>query len=139
MTREEFYRLTDILNSEVLGNFMHGGEADELIAMFEEAVERSGVFKEDLASNDLDGEDSFDELLQELYIKYDKEVSIEKLLDISSNFANWQKQLMMKDAVPATVLRNQHGNKYIQSMSGLVQYDKFEIGDIVKVMFMKED
>lgn len=47
MTREEFYKLTDILNSEVLGNFMHGGEADELIAMFEEAVEYSNILEQE--------------------------------------------------------------------------------------------
>lgn len=47
MTREEFYKLTDILNSEVLGNFMHGGEADELIAMFEEAVEHSNILEQE--------------------------------------------------------------------------------------------
>lgn len=45
MTREEFYNLTDILNTEVLGNFMHGGEAAELIAMFEEAVEDSNILE----------------------------------------------------------------------------------------------
>ena len=54
MTREEFYKLTDILNSEVLGNFMHGGEADELIAMFEEAVEHSNILEqEEPAGEDL--------------------------------------------------------------------------------------
>ena len=37
-------------------------------------------------------EDSFDELLQKLYIKYNKGVSIEKLLDIASNFVKWQKE-----------------------------------------------
>lgn len=47
MTREEFYKLTDILNSEVLGSFMHGGEADELIAMFEEAVEHSNILEQE--------------------------------------------------------------------------------------------
>ena len=47
MTKEEFYKLTDILNSEVLGNFMHGGEADELIAMFEEAVEHSNILEQE--------------------------------------------------------------------------------------------
>lgn len=51
MTREEFYNLTDILNSEVLGNFMHGGEADELLAMFEEAVDHSNILD---VSNDLE-------------------------------------------------------------------------------------
>ena len=51
MTREEFYSLTDILNSEVLGNFMHGGEADELLAMFEETVDHSNILD---ISNDLE-------------------------------------------------------------------------------------
>ena len=60
MTREEFYNLTDILNSEVLGNFMHGGEADELLAMFEEAVDHSNILEqEESASNDLE-EAAFD-------------------------------------------------------------------------------
>lgn len=44
------------------------------------------------ASDDLKEEDSFDELLQKLYIKYNKGVSIEKLLDIASNFVKWQKE-----------------------------------------------
>ena len=55
MTREEFYKLTDILNTEVLGNFMHGGEADELIAMFEETVEHSNILEqEEPVSEDLE-------------------------------------------------------------------------------------
>ena len=55
MTREEFYNLTDILNTEVLGNFMHGGEADELITMFEEAVEHSNILEqEEPVSEDLE-------------------------------------------------------------------------------------
>lgn len=55
MTREEFYKLTDILNSEVLGNFMHGGEADELLAMFEEAVDHSNFLEqEEPVSDDLE-------------------------------------------------------------------------------------
>ena len=51
MTREEFYKLTDILDSEVLDNFMHGGEASEVIAQFEEAVEKSCILKEEPVSN----------------------------------------------------------------------------------------
>ena len=47
---------------------------------------------EEPISEDLDEEDSFDELLQKLYIKYNKGVSIEKLLDIASNFVKWQKE-----------------------------------------------
>lgn len=35
---------------------------------------------------------SFEKLLQEIYVKYDKKISIESLLDIASHFAEWQKQ-----------------------------------------------
>ena len=38
------------------------------------------------------------ELLQKLYIKYNKEVSLEKLLDIASNFVKWQKVQLIKSA-----------------------------------------
>ena len=50
------------------------------------------AMQEETASDDLEEEDSFDELLQKLYIKYNKGVSIEKLLDIASNFVKWQKE-----------------------------------------------
>lgn len=53
---------------------------------------------EEPISEDLDEEDSFDELLQKLYIKYNKEVSLEKLLDIASNFVKWQKVQLIKSA-----------------------------------------
>jgi hypothetical protein len=53
---------------------------------------------EEPISENLDEEDSFDELLQKLYIKYNKEVSLEKLLDIASNFVKWQKVQMIKSA-----------------------------------------
>lgn len=50
------------------------------------------AMQEETVSDDLEEEDSFDELLQKLYIKYNKGVSIEKLLDIASNFVKWQKE-----------------------------------------------
>ena len=50
------------------------------------------AMQEETASDDLEEEDSFDELLQKLYIKYNKGVSSEKLLDIASNFVKWQKE-----------------------------------------------
>lgn len=53
---------------------------------------------EEPISENLDEEDSFDELLQKLYIKYNKEVSLEKLLDIASNFVKWQKVQLIKSA-----------------------------------------
>lgn len=61
---------------------MMNGEKVAMATMDEEPV-----------SEEVDKDDSFDELLQELYIKYNKEVSIEKLLDIASNFVKWQKQI----------------------------------------------
>lgn len=53
---------------------------------------------EEPVSEDLDEEDSFDELLRKLYIKYNKEVSLEKLLDIASSFVKWQKEQLIKSA-----------------------------------------
>ena len=58
---------------------------------------------EEPASEDLEEDWSFEKILQEIYIKYDKKISIESLLDIASHFAEWQKQQMMKDAVEGTV------------------------------------
>ena len=45
---------------------------------------------EEPASEDLEEDSSFEKLLQEIYIKYNKQISIEKLLDIASHFAHWQ-------------------------------------------------
>ena len=104
MTREEFYKLTDILNSEVLGNFMHGGEADELIAMFEEAVEHSNILEqEEPVSKELEVElnkyikDHFTidkEQLDRFGIdEKDYMYSMDKsdMLALVEHFTNWQK------------------------------------------------
>jgi hypothetical protein len=47
---------------------------------------------EEPANEDLEEDSSFEKLLQEIYIKYDKKISIESLLDIASHFAEWQKE-----------------------------------------------
>ena len=62
MTREELYKVTDILNSEVLPCFMHGGEADEVVAMLEEAVEKSGLLEEGTPRKESVSEDVYDDL-----------------------------------------------------------------------------
>ena len=62
MTREELYKVTDILNSEVLPNFMHGGEADEVVAMLEEAVEKAGLLEEATPKKEAVSEAVYDDL-----------------------------------------------------------------------------
>ena len=69
---------------------------------------------EEPISEDLDEEDSFDELLQKLYIKYNKEVSLEKLLDIASNFVKWQKVQLIKSAeLDGWIARDKDGSLHI--------------------------
>ena len=95
MTREEFYNLTDILNSEVLGNFMHGGEADELLAMFEEAVDHSNILEqEEPVSNDL--EEASNNALDKISKKYDI-VNIKGCLEMFRLGAKWQKEQMKEE------------------------------------------
>lgn len=45
---------------------------------------------EESASEDLEEDSSFEKLLQEIYVKYDKKISIESLLDIAHHFTHWQ-------------------------------------------------
>ena len=69
---------------------------------------------EEPISENLDEEDSFDELLQKLYIKYNKEVSLEKLLDIASNFVKWQKVQLIKSAeLDGWIARDKDGSLHI--------------------------
>jgi hypothetical protein len=46
MTQAEFDKLTELLDREVLGNHMHGGEAAEVIAELEEVAQRDGLIAE---------------------------------------------------------------------------------------------
>ena len=93
MTREEFYNLTDILNSEVLGNFMHGGEADELLAMFEEAVDHSNILD---VSNDLE-EAAKNHAAERYRTTRDRELA-EKCKWSFKAGAEWSKKHLWKDA-----------------------------------------
>lgn len=108
MTREEFYNLTDILNSEVLGNFMHGGEADELLAMFEEAVDHSNILEqEEPVSEDLEeaARKWLNPKLYKAYANYGETKMMElthfdgyNMLDAIEFGAKWQKKHLWKDA-----------------------------------------
>ena len=97
MTREEFYKLTDILNSEVLGNFMHGGEADELIAMFEEAVEHSNILEQEETQNDDLEEAAKNHAAERYRTTRDRELA-EKCKWSFKAGAEWSKNHLWKDA-----------------------------------------
>lgn len=51
--------------------------------------------------------------------------------------AEWQKQQMIEEAIPAFIGTNRYGNKYIQGWAGLNQYDEFDNGDEVKIIIVK--
>lgn len=46
MTQAEFDKLTELLDREVLGNHMHGGEAAEVIVELEDVAQRDGLIAE---------------------------------------------------------------------------------------------
>ena len=101
---------------------------------------RQYAYREVLGIIDSTSEEPVSEDLEEEIGRYFKENGNKwAYIDVARHFANWQKQQMMKDAVPATVLTNQYGNKYIRSWSGLREYNKFKNGDEVKVYLIKED
>ena len=45
MTREEIYKVSDVLNT-ILDNYLHGGEAAEVIAKFEDKLIKSNLTKD---------------------------------------------------------------------------------------------
>ena len=100
---------------------------------------------EEPASEDLEEDSSFEKLLQEIYIKYNKQISIEKLLDIASHFAEWQKQQMMKNVVDGEVVY-QIGSAEIaptdiryKVVSDRVYIPNVKLGDKVKIIIVKEE
>ena len=66
-------------------------------------------------------------------------VSVDVALEAIKYAKQEAREDMMKDAIPANILTNQYGNKYIQSWSGLKQYDKYKNGDNVKLIIIKEE
>ena len=94
---------------------------------------------EEPASEDLEEDSSFEKLLQEIYIKYNKQISIEKLLDIASHFAEWQKQQMMKDAVEGVIdIRKWPAKAQVEFYDRLPDFD-VRTGDKVKIIIVKEE
>lgn len=47
MTKEEIYKASDVLNT-ILDNYLHGGEAAEVVTKFEDELIKSIFTKEDL-------------------------------------------------------------------------------------------
>lgn len=115
--RNEFVRLKNELIENGENTMFEQGR----ISAFEDATLfiNSLQVKEEPVSEDLDKDDSFDELLQKLYIKYNKEVSIEKLLDIASNFVKWQKQKDLDAALGGDALWVEHCNGYHEGQADM--------------------
>lgn len=151
MTREEFYKLTDILNSEVLGNFMHGGEASEVIAQYEEAVEKSGILKEEPVSEDL--EEAANDYgirqgaeLKPFAIKFfkagakwqrEQDQSTIELAEDHAMFAGMEK--MKEQMIAKAIDANCFGFQGAALFSFRLPSDKYLVGSKVKVIVIKED
>ena len=151
MTREEFYKLTDILNSEVLGNFMHGGEASEVIAQYEETVEKSGILKEEPVSEDLEEVANDYGIRQGAELKpfafkffkagakwqREQDQSTIELAEDHAMFAGMEKmkEQMMAKAIDA----NCFGFQGAALFSFRLPSDKYLVGSKVKVIVIKND
>ncbi len=59
--------------------------------------------------------------------------------EAARHFANWQKQQMMKDAVPGRISVNRFGNKVVSSWPGIQQLQLLHTYDKVKLIIIKED
>ena len=53
MTKEEIYKASDVLNM-ILDNYLHGGEAAEVVTKFENELIKSNLTKEEPVSEDLE-------------------------------------------------------------------------------------
>ena len=58
--------------------------------------------------------------------------------EAARHFANWQKQQMMKDAVPGIISVNRFGNKVVSSWPGIQQLQLLHTYDKVKLIIIKE-
>lgn len=96
-------------------------------------VERTGKeCKEQLASDDLE---------KEMQHYLCKEWAGDPII-LARHFSEWQKQQMMKDAVDGCCISNgKEVGSAINSPIGMVflKYNKFNVGDKVKVIIIKED
>lgn len=91
LIKQEIERLKHTSNAyDIRSRFMFLLEIEEFINSLPEESGCEVNFT--TQSEDLDEDSSFEKILQEIYIKYDKKISIESLLDIARHFAEWQKQ-----------------------------------------------
>lgn len=63
------------------------------------------------------------------------------VVEICKHFykAGLNKNKLMDDALPGTIMINKYGNKYASSWSGLCQFDKFDVGDKIKIIVIEDD
>ena len=152
MTKEELYKVTDILN-DVLSNYLRGSEAEEVIAKLEESVEDSELIKEEPvseASLEEAAEMFIDSLIPtevDTVTPFAAEYVIELLNRAIKFGANWQKskyakliinakddgyrlglatmkQQMLAKAVDAVVKIDAGGYPYVDRTIELYDYDK---------------
>ena len=135
----EKYAKEEALKSN--GSEFYGGR----VSMCTKILSFIDSLPEEPVSEDLEEDSSFEKLLQEIYIKYNKQISIEKLLDIASHFAEWQKQQMMKNVVDGEVVY-QIGSAEIaptdiryKVVSDRVYIPNVKLGDKVKIIIVKEE
>ena len=129
MTKEEIYKASDVLNT-ILDNYLHGGEAAEVVTKFEDELIKLNLTKEKPVSEDLG--DYINELSKQF-----SEVSFAKLSRIAVRVAKWQKEQIMKDAVEGEIVKDSANNLYIGKAK--VNKNNFKFGDKVKLLVLKEE
>ncbi len=63
--------------------------------------------------------------------------SFDDIKEIARYFANWSKERMIKNSIPAYQETNKYGNKQLHSWSGLCELDELEEGEEVKIAIIK--
>jgi len=88
MTKEEIYKASDVLNT-ILDNYLHGGEAAEVITKFEDELIKSNLTKEESVSDDLDRE------ITKLHLHFPN-IDMLTFEEIARYFAEWSKVNSMR-------------------------------------------
>lgn len=94
LIKQEVEKLKSEYNKESNFRTVRGDTArevlDKLLSFIDSIPEEpTGEVNCTTKSEDWEEDCSFEKILQEIYIKYDKKISIESLLDIASHFAEW--------------------------------------------------
>lgn len=140
MTKEEIYKTSDVLNT-ILDNYLHGGEAAEVVTKFEDELIKLNLTKEKLVSEDLG--DYINELSKQF-----PEVSFAKLSRIAVRVAKWQKEQKAKDAIDCEICEvevdtcgcglNSHTRLSIVVDDEELRNKGFKDGDKCKVVILKD-